>query len=463
MKYLPLFFNITGRRCLVVGGGRIATRRTDTLLRSGAVPDLVAPDIDAALAGRVESAGGRVYQRPWQDGDIHPEYALVVAATDDTLVNNAVLQAARGINLPVNVVTDASASDIAFPSVIEREPFTVAISSGSASPLLARLLGERIKALIPPGYGRLATLVGRYRQQVRQHFSESAQRRRFWERALTGSVAEQVFAGNFQAAEAMLQRDLRQSGPGDPEGEVYLIGAGPGDPDLLTFRAWRLLQQSGVVLYDRLVSRRILDQIHPDAEMIYVGKQRDRHAVPQEDINRLLVEHARAGRRVARLKGGDPFIFGRGGEEIELLAEHRVSFQVVPGITAASGCACYSGIPLTHRDHAQSVRFVTGQLRDGSVDLPWDQLVQTGQTVVIYMGLNGLPLIAKNLVAAGMDPATPAALIEQGTLPAQKVHTSSIGALPAEVGELSVQPPTLLIIGSVVRLHHRLSWYNPDM
>lgn len=462
MNHLPLFFDVRNRRCLLVGGGRIAARRARAMLRAGAVVDIIAPDIDPALRDRIEAAGGRIVARPWQPDDRTDGHVLVVAATDDPGVNNAVASMARERNIPVNVVTDARQSDIAFPSIIHREPLTVAVSSGSASPLLAKLLGDRIDALIPAGYGYLAGLVGRYRHAVREKFADPEDRKRFWERALTGNVAESVFSGNPGLAESLLERELEKA-PGDsPGGEAYLIGAGPGDPDLLTFRAWRLLQQSEVVLYDRLVSDRILDQINPEAEMVYVGKQRARHAVPQRNINRLLVEYARSGRRVARLKGGDPFIFGRGGEEIELLARHRIPFQVVPGVTAAAGCASYSGIPLTHRDHAQSVRFVTGQLRDGSVDLPWDQLVQPGQTVVIYMGLKGLPVISGELVAAGMDPDMPAALIEQGTMPSQKVHCATIATLPGLLERQNVHPPTLLIIGTVVTLHGTLNWFEPS-
>ena len=347
------------------------------------------------------------------------------------------------------------------PTTIDREPITIAVSSGSASPILARILGERIDALIPSGYGKLAALVGKYRHKVRETFASSAERKSFWEKILTGSVAETLFSGNADKAEALFHQALQEP-TFLSKGEVYLIGAGPGDPDLLTFRAFRLLQQSEIVLYDRLVSDKILAQINPDAEMIYVGKQRADHAVPQQAINQRLLDYALEGKRVARLKGGDPFIFGRGGEEIALLAAHQIPFQVVPGITAASGCASYSGIPLTHRDHAQSVRFITGQLQDGTVNLPWQQLVAPAQTLVIYMGLNGLPIICENLIKFGMDPGTPVALIEQGTTLDQKIHCSELQYLPDLVSTIQVKPPTLMIIGSVVRLHKSLNWFQTD-
>ncbi len=461
MNTLPLFFNVQNRRCLLVGGGEIATRRAKAMISAGAVVDLIAPRIDPRLHDHITACGGQIAERVWQSEDHVTDYALVVVATNDPETDIMVASLAREKGIPVNVATRPRLSTVSFPGIIDRDPLTIAVSSGSASPLLAKLLRERIDALIPTGYGLLSALMGKFRHAVKKKIPHPDARKRFWERILTGNVAESIFSGNPDAAETLLQRELLNDPTEIPNGEAYLIGAGPGDPELLTFRAWRLLQQSDVVLYDRLVSERILNLINPDAEMIYVGKQRANHTVSQQDINRLLVQYADSGRRVARLKGGDPFIFGRGGEEIELLAEHRIPFQVVPGVTAAAGCAAYSGIPLTHRDHAQSVRFVTGQLRDGSVNLPWEQLAQPGQTVVFYMGLNGLPIISEQLLQAGMPPGMPAALIEQGTMPSQKIHHGTISDLPALLAARNVRPPTLLIVGSVVSLHHKLRWFHP--
>lgn len=463
MNYLPLFFKVGGSPCLIVGGGRIGTRRARLLRNAGARIDLVSVSTGENIRRDIIESGGRIIERPWQSDDIVKEYRFVIAATDNPEVNAAVADQAKLKAIPVNVVTDSSLSDFSFPSVIDRNPLTIAVSSGSASPLLARLLGERIDSLIPESYGMLATLIGEYRSKVRENFTAIDDRKLFWDKALRGSVAEYVFSGHQDQARKLLDSQLEQPITELNQGEVYLIGAGPGDPDLLTFRAYRLLQQSEVVLYDRLVSQEILDQINPDAEMIYVGKQRADHSVAQKDINQRLLDYAVSGKRVARLKGGDPFIFGRGGEEIELLAKNKIPFQVVPGITAASGCASYSGIPLTHRDHAQSVRFVTGQLQDGTVNLPWDQLVAPDQTVVIYMGLNGLPIISKNLIAHGLSADTPAALIEQGTTLNQKVHISTVQCLPEVVDKQSIKPPTLLIVGSVVNLHQSLNWFQVDL
>ncbi len=460
MKYLPLLLDVSGKPCLIIGGGIIATRRASTISRSGASIDVIAISATDSITRTVSLSGGTIHLRAWHRDDIEKRYSFVVAATNDKAVNLEIAHRCRALEIPVNVVTDSTCSDFAFPSILDRDPITIAVSSGSASPILARLLAERIDSLIPDGYGRLAGLVGKYRHRVRSLFDSTADRKAFWETVLTGAVAEQVFSGRPEQAETLLEHYLENPPTQLQTGEVYLIGAGPGDPDLLTFRAYRLLLQSDVIFHDRLVSKRILEQVNPDAELVHVGKQRAHHSVPQQDLNRLLVDHARQGRRVARLKGGDPFIFGRGGEEIEQLARHRIPFQVVPGITAASGCACYSGIPLTHRDHAQSVRFVTGQLKDGTVDLPWKELVAPDQTVAIYMGLQGLPVISDRLVAHGMDPDTPAAMIEQGTTPSQKIHCATISSLPRILDHAEVQPPTMLIIGSVVELHHSLNWFE---
>lgn len=462
MKYLPLMVNMSDRRFLIVGGGNIATRRARIISQSGALIDVVAKNATEEIKNISIQKGGVYIERSWTAEDITEDYAFVIAATDDHHLNQEIREACLALNIPVNVITDASSSDFTFPSTIYRSPMTIAVSSGSASPLLARLLAERINALIPDSYGRLAGMVGKYRHVVRETFANPDDRKHFWGKVLRGTVAEHVFSGNLEDAEALLEHYLDKPEHHIGVGEVYLIGAGPGDPDLLTFRAYRLLQQSQVVLYDRLVSKPILDMVSSKAKMIHVGKRRSHHAVPQANINEMLVEYAKKGLRVARLKGGDPFIFGRGGEEIEKLAEQHIPFQVVPGITAASGCASYSGIPLTHRDHAQSVRFVTGQLRDGTVNLPWCQLVVENQTVVIYMGLDGLPIISEKLITHGMPPDMPASLIEQGTTPDQRIHCATISTLPALVEQASAKPPTLLIIGTVVELHRKLRWFREN-
>ncbi len=459
MDYLPIFLDIRAQPCLVVGGGDVAARKTALLLRSGARVTVQAPALCAAL--QADLAAGRVAHRAesFRDEDL-AGYSLTIAATDDASVNRAVAAAARARRIPVNVVDVPALCSFIMPSIVERGPVIVAVSSGGRSPVLARLLRARLEILIPAGYGRLAALAGAFRAQVKARFAP-AERRRFWERTLQGPIAELVFSGRDEAARVAMQEALADTRLAFSGGEVSLIGAGPGDPDLLTFRALRLMQQADVVVYDRLVSKPILDLVRRDAECIYAGKERAKHALPQDDINHLLVRLAKQGKRVVRLKGGDPFIFGRGGEEIDTLAAEGVPFQVVPGITAASGCAVYAGIPLTHRDYAQSVVFVTGHLQDGSMDLNWSALAQPRQTVVFYMGLLGVEILCRELVAHGLPAGTPAALVQQGTMPEQRVLVGTLETLPGILRVSDVRAPTLIIIGEVVRLRDRLKWFEP--
>jgi uroporphyrin-III C-methyltransferase/precorrin-2 dehydrogenase/sirohydrochlorin ferrochelatase len=337
----------------------------------------------------------------------------------------------------------------------------VAVSTGGASPVLARQLRMRLETMISSQCGELAGITEEYRDIVKQRLPEPL-RKSFWEQALKGPFAELVYAGNVQDARRYLEEMLATYPDGQTMGEVYLVGAGPGDPDLLTFKALRLMQQADVMVYDRLVAKSILDMANQKAERIYVGKEKSNHAVPQDKINDLLVELAKQGKRVLRLKGGDPFIFGRGGEEIETLAENGVPFQVVPGVTAASGCASYAGIPLTHRDYAQSCTFATGHLKDGTIDLNWTQLAQPNQTVVFYMGLTGIEVISQKLQEFGRAGDTPAALVEQGTTRNQRVHIGTVASLPELVKSSGVRAPTLTIIGEVVQLHAKLHWYEPQ-
>lgn len=387
-------------------------------------------------------------------------YRLIVSATDDKAVNQQVADAAKQQGIPVNVVDTPALSSFIFPAIVDRSPIIVAVSSGGAAPVLSRLIRAKIEAVISPAYGKLAELAQTFREKVKMRFASVQQRRIFWENVFQSNIAEQVFAGRMGKAEAMLAEKLNGINEGQTSGEVYLIGAGPGAADLLTFRALRLLQQADVVVYDRLVSPDILDLARRDADKIHVGKQRNRHTLPQDSINELLAELAKTGKRVARLKGGDPFIFGRGGEEIDTLMAQGIPFQVVPGITAASGCASYAGIPLTHRDYAQSCVFVTGHLKDNQVNLNWTQLALPNQTVVIYMGLEGLEQICQALIRHGSPQNLPIALIQQGTTDNQKVVTGTLATLPEIIAVQSIKAPTIIIIGEVVSLHNRLEWFT---
>ncbi len=457
----PIFLDLESRHVLVVGGGRVAARKVSRLLECGARVSLVAEDCCEALRERI--ARGELEYRPgcFRESDLDAQ-ALVFAATNDPESNARIALLARQRGRLVNVADAPELCDFITPSVIRREPVQIAISTGGASPVLSRLLRSRLEALIPRSFGRLAALMADFRHKVHARISDSVQRRRFWERALDGAVAELLYAGHEQQAFRELET-LLSGTPGEaaPIGEVYLVGAGPGDPDLLTFRALRLMQQTDVVVYDRLVAPAILELVRQDAERIYAGKERAMHSLPQEQINTLLVRLAREGKRVLRLKGGDPFIFGRGGEEIETLTEEGIPFQVVPGITAASGSASYAGIPLTHRDHAQACLFVTGHLKDGSMDLNWDALVQPAQTIVVYMGLQALPVLCQELIARGLPASRPAALVQQATTENQRVLCGTLATLPDIVAAADVQPPSLLIIGDVVRLQEKLAWFHP--
>lgn len=460
MDFLPIFLNLRGQPCLVVGGGEVAARKVALLRKAQGKVTVVAPALCEALAALAKKGEIVHHARAFVPTDVDA-CAAVVAATDDEAVNRATAQAAKARHIPVNVVDRPDLCSFIMPSIIDRSPVIVAVSSGGASPVLARLLRARLETVIPAAYGRLAALVAGFRAQAKRRFARPAERRAFWEKILQGPVAEMIFSGREGAAHAALARALEAGEGAHAVGEVYLVGAGPGDPDLLTFRALRLMQQADVVVYDRLVSPEVLELVRRDAQRIYAGKERDNHTLPQEGINALLVRLAKEGKRVVRLKGGDPFIFGRGGEEIATLAEEGVPFQVVPGITAAAGCAAYAGIPLTHRDYAQSVVFVTGHLKDGTVNLNWKALIQPQQTIVFYMGLHGVDTLCRELIANGLPASTPAALVQQGTTPLQRVHVGALDTLPGLVHRAKVRPPTLIIVGDVVRLHESLAWFNP--
>jgi uroporphyrin-III C-methyltransferase/precorrin-2 dehydrogenase/sirohydrochlorin ferrochelatase len=460
MQFYPLLFQLDARRCLIVGGGRVAFRRCRALLRAGARVDVIAPVIDPQLRQLLLDSGGGLIEQAYADELVEQEYFCIIAATDSRDVNQQVHDYARAHRIPINRADDRKLCDFIFPAVIDRGPITIAISNSGGSPLLSRLLQRQLGQFLPDAYGELSDFVGARRERVKQVLPKERERVDFWQHVLQGAIAEAIFSANPAQAQALFERALAAPEQFRRVGEVYLIGAGPGDPDLLTLRAFRLIQQSDVVLYDRLVSPGIMALVPERAERIYVGKRRSDHAVPQADINRLLVDHAHRGKRVARLKGGDPFIFGRGGEEIEKLAAAQVPFQVVPGITAANGCSAYAGIPLTHRDYAQSVQFVTGQLKDGSVDLNWPELVSEEKTLVFYMGLSSLPLICESLRAHGMADDMNVALVEKGTTREQRVLVSTLAELPLRLQGLEVSSPSLFIVGRVVQLADKLRWYE---
>ncbi|WP_432473466.1 siroheme synthase CysG [Amphritea sp. HPY] len=466
MDYLPLFFKLENRTVVLVGGGQVALRKASLLVQAGARLVVISHAVNPELAELVNTHQGEVII-----DDYHSKFLnsadLVIAATDDYQLNSRVHFDAVERRLPVSVVNNPALCSFIFPAIIDRSPVIIGVSSGGESPVLARLLRAKLETWIPQGYSRLGKLVGQFREQVAARFSGVNEQHRFWEKTLQGQVAENVFAGCEDAAAKLLQRALDEC---DPEyqpayktGEVYLVGAGPGDPELLTFKALRLMQQADVVLYDQLVSAEVMALCHTDVEKIYVGKRCGNHAMSQEAINGLMVKFAHSGKRVLRLKGGDPFVFGRGGEELQALKQHEIPYQVVPGITAASACSTYAGIPLTHRNFAQSVTFVTGQLKNRTSDLNFAQLVHPNQTVVFYMGLQNMPYLFQQLIGHGRSADTPAAIVSRGATSEQKVLTGTLSDLAGKQRQAQLAAPALIIVGEVVSLHDDLAWFGEEV
>jgi uroporphyrin-III C-methyltransferase/precorrin-2 dehydrogenase/sirohydrochlorin ferrochelatase len=459
MDYLPIFLKIAGRKALVVGGGPVAARKVAWLRKAGARVTVVAPAIVAELAALARQGGIDHRARAFQPVDLRA-HALVIAATSDAPLNRRIHLLASDANLPVNVVDCPELCSFIVPSVVDRSPVVVAISSGGAAPVLARLLRARLEALLPHTLGRLARAAAGFRKQVKQRLRDAGARRRFWENVFADSMTERLASAGDAERQHALATTLDAVATGAaPRGMVYLVGAGPGAPDLLTLRALRLMQQADVVLHDKLVPAAILDLVRRDAERIDVGRRCGDHATAQAATNALMVRLAREGRQVVRLKAGDPFIFGRGGEELEHLAAHGIDFQVVPGITAALGCAAYAGIPLTHRDHAQSCLFVTARSAAGTLDLDWQALTRPQQTVVVYMGLRALPGLVAGLQAHGLAATTRIAVIESGTRAHQRVVTSTLDRIVADAQGSGLAGPALIVIGSVVGLQERLAWF----
>lgn len=458
MDIFPISLKLQQQPCLIVGGGHIAYRKAVLLYKAGAVIHIIAPDIDANLLQLVEESQGQYIQALYPAQMQLNDYRLVIAATDDYAVNTQVFEDCEALKILVNSVDDPPHCRFMVPAIVDRSPLVISVASNGTSPVLSRQIRTQLETSIPHGMGKLAEFSGKWRAAVKAKISNPDERRVFWEDLYASPLKEQVFHDNLVEADRLIEQALLEWKT--PKGEVYLVGAGPGDPELLTLKALRLMQQADVVIYDRLVSPAIMELCRRDATKIYVGKARSNHAVPQEGINALLVEYASKGQRVCRLKGGDPFIFGRGGEEIQELFAAGVPFQVVPGITAASGCSAYAGIPLTHRDYAQSVRFLTGHLKEGSPELPWDELVYQNQTLVLYMGLVGLEKICEKLIEHGQRPDMPVALISKGTTPEQKVVVGTLADIASKVEENHIQAPTLTIIGDVVSLREQLQWQD---
>lgn len=454
----PVFLDLRDRAVLVVGGGAVALRKVEALLATRARVRVGSPDLEPTLAawaaeGRLTHLPGR-FEPAWLDG-----VWLAIAATDDAAVNRAVAEAAEAQQVWVNVVDDAPLCGFQVPARVERGALQVAISSGGGAPMLARRLREWLETALDGSWSTLADLLVRHRARIRAQLPDLAARRRFFDAVLAGDVQRRLRAGDDAAAERMLLALLAGAEPA-PQGRVALVGAGPGDAGLLTLRGLRLLNEADVILHDRLVSADVLALARRDAERIEVAKEAGHHHVPQERIHALMLEHARAGKRVVRLKGGDAFVFGRGGEELEFLRAHGIPYEVVPGITAALACGAYAGIPLTHRDHAQSVRFVTAHAKGDDDGLDWAGFARGGQTLAFYMGVAGLERVRAKLIAHGRAPDTPVALVENGTRPEQRVVVGTLDALPALARAHGVQSPALLFVGEVAALATGLHWFG---
>ncbi|MBW1255094.1 siroheme synthase CysG [Pantoea allii] len=455
MDYLPLFADLAGRPVLVVGGGDIAARKIELLRRAGARIQIASRELCPELQALLDEQ-----QLEWLATSFEPaqldKVFLVIAATDDNALNAQVYDEANARHKLVNVVDDQPKCSFIFPSIVDRSPLVVAISSSGTAPVLARMLREKLETLLPSHLGQMAELAGQWRDKVKARFSRMSDRRRYWERIFNGRFASQMATGDVEAAKQTLDSELGDQPP--RQGEIILVGAGPGDSGLLTLRGLQVMQLADVVLYDHLVSEEVLDLVRRDADRICVGKRASAHLLPQDEINQLMVQLAQKGKRVVRLKGGDPFIFGRGGEELQAAQQAGIPFQVVPGVTAAAGATAYAGIPLTHRDYAQSVLFITGHCRPDSDDIDWPSLARARQTLAIYMGAVKAAHISKQLILHGRAASTPVAVIGRGTRSDQQVLTGTLEHL--ETLAASAPSPALLVIGEVVNLHGQLAWFQ---
>jgi uroporphyrin-III C-methyltransferase / precorrin-2 dehydrogenase / sirohydrochlorin ferrochelatase len=460
VNYFPVFFDLTGQQVLIVGGGEVALRKVSLLERTGALITVVAPEIAPELMQRAAAGKLKLAIREFAPDDLDGA-RLVIVATSRRAVNRWIASLSESRNIPVNVVDDREASRFIVPAIIDRDPVLVAVSTGGTSPVLARRLRERLEALIPARIGELASWLKALRGTARRKLRDTEERRRFFEAVVDGPAARRFIEGDDQGARRIAQQLLATTSTAPrAAGEVTLVGAGPGDPELLTLKALRALQDADVILHDRLVPPEVLDLARRDAVQICVGKAAGQLGSTQEEINALLIEHAKQGKRVVRLKGGDPFVFGRGGEELQALAAARINFSVVPGITAALGAAAYAGIPLTHRDHAHSVSFVTGHAQEDDKEPDWRALAMPGATAVFYMGLARLDQIVAKLLEHGAPANRPAGIIAQGTTPQQRVITATLATLLDVAARANLESPALLVVGDVVALQSTLAWFN---
>lgn len=457
MEYFPIFTKLANKPVLIVGGGDVANRKCQAMLQANADITLIAPEFCDELIALSDSGKVTLVHDFFEPSQLTNQ-SLVIAATDIEQVNKAVFDAAEAKNIFVNVVDDQPKCTFIFPSIVDRNPITIAISSAGKAPVLARRLREKLETLIPQHIGPLAELAGNFRDTVKSKLDSFSKRRMFWEKAFTSNAVTQVEKGDLQGAQKTFEEIL--DGDNQLTGEVLVVGSGPGDPELLTIKALQAMQTSDVIVYDYLVSQEILALVRKDADLVCVGKKLGNHSVPQDEINQILVDFAKQGKKVCRLKGGDPFIYGRGGEEVQELAKHNIDFQIVPGITAAAGCSAYAGIPLTHRDHAQAIQFVTGHCKKDGQELDWQSLAKPNQTLAVYMGVIKSPHIQAKLIEHGRASTTPVAIIENGTRKEQRVVTGQLNDLANLIEREQIKSPALLIIGEVTSLSKELAWFG---
>jgi len=458
MESFPIFLNIKQKPIIVIGGGDIALRKVKLLIKADPNITIISRDICQDLKELLSKPQHKIIQKNFEESDIKLPI-LIIAATNNTKINKKISACARQKNIPINVVDQPDLCTFTMGSIVERDSLVISISSGGKAPVLVRSLREKLEKLLPQSYAELVRFSGRLRSIVKKKIRSSIKRRIFWEEFFDSKYIE-TFISAPKRLDTKFFNKLLLSMKKRKTGEVYLVGAGPGERDLLTIKALHLMQKCDICIYDNLVSKDILELVRRDADLIYAGKKQDQHTLSQDKINNLLIKFAKKGKKVLRLKGGDPFIFGRGGEEIESLLKNKILFQVVPGITAANGIASYSGIPLTHRDHAQSCLFLTGHLKDGAIDFEWDKLIVKNQTLVVYMGLLSLDKLVENLKLHGMTKKMPIAIIESGTTDEQKVIIGELSNIKSKVTRAKIKSPALIIIGTVVLLRSKLNWFK---
>lgn len=461
MSFLPLSLNLANKQCLLVGGGNVAHRKLQSLLKTSADITVIAPDVSAHIKSTADIS---VHQRAFEDDDLLDVY-LVIAATNNAELNAHIAELAKQNNILCNIADNAQASSVIFSATVDRAPLKIAISSGGKAPALLRLLRSQLQGVLPQYYSSLAKIFEDKRDLVKQSLPKLKDQRLFWKQLFQGKTLQYLQAEDYPKIEKIFAQSLATAKQQVDEqgflfGSVALVGAGPGDPELLTLKAIRLIQWADVILYDRLVSPHILGYADDKAERVYVGKKRDYHSVPQDEINQLLIQYAKQGKQVLRLKGGDPFVFGRGGEEIAELCEAGIRFEVVPGVSSANGCAAYAGIPLTHRDYAQSVSFMPGYSKNGECQINWQNCLDANTTLVIFMGSKSLDEICSQLIAHGRDKQTPIAIVQQGTNAQQKVYNGELHNFAEKMRQQNLIAPTLIIIGDVVKLSSKLNWFN---